>query len=121
MNPAVLRPTFRSQLERRYATHLFGQKHRGEIKDWKYEHAVFHFGHDLRYFPDFLVTGNDDVASHHEVKGPFFREDARVKLFACASAFPEEDFYLVRFGVNGWKADRVRIVVPSWKLREPTA
>lgn len=121
MNPAVLRPTFRSQLERRYADHLFAQKARGEILDWGYERYVFQIGFDTRLIPDFDVIGLDSNRVFKDTKGPWFPAKNRVKLFAAASAFPEHDFYIVRMTVNGWKEERVRIVVPTMTLREPTA
>jgi len=56
-----------------------------------------------RYTPDFFVVSN---TSHrlelHEVKGPYIREDALLKLQAAAKQFPEFRFWLCQLKGGQW-------------------
>ncbi len=50
----------------------------------------------VRYTPDFLVIFLNGGAIHaHETKGPYCREDARIKLKVAARMYPWIQFYLV--------------------------
>jgi hypothetical protein len=45
-------------------------------------------GDDCRYTPDFMVIAEDDVVEFHEVKGGFWRDDAKVKIRVAAELYP---------------------------------
>ena|GEM_PF-913143 len=44
--------------------------------------------HRCWYTPDFAVIGNDGMLELHEVKGPYVRDDARVKFQAATQLYP---------------------------------
>jgi len=55
------------------------------------------------YTPDFVVWDLDEVEFFIEVKGPFKREDAMIKLKVAAEQFPYNQFWLAdyREGLDG--------------------
>jgi hypothetical protein len=75
-------------LETRYSLLLAARLHRGEILWWKYEAMTFKLADDTRYTPDFAVLLADGEMEMHETKGPFFRDDAKVKIKVAAELFP---------------------------------
>lgn len=77
-----------NKTEKRRALELDAMKARGEICEWWYEAVTFKLAHDTRYTPDFLVQEMDGSLRLEEVKGGFFRDDAKVKAKVCASLFP---------------------------------
>ena len=79
------------------AVQLEAMRLAGEIDSRSaFEAITLRLGHDLRYTPDFFITLANNWPRFEEVKGPYMREDARVKLYAAAAAFPMFDFHLVQ-------------------------
>ena len=62
----------------------------GEIKAYlAHESIKFKIGANrCWYTPDFAVIANDGVLEMHEVKGPYVRDDARVKFQAATQLYP---------------------------------
>jgi hypothetical protein len=78
-----------------YQEILERRKLAGEIHVHRYECMSLRLGHRCFYHPDFYVVALDYTIEIHEVKG-YMEDDARVKLMAAASAFPEFRFILAR-------------------------
>lgn len=58
-----------------------------------FEAVTLRLGDDVRYTPDFLVIAKDDVVEFHEVKGGFWRDDAKAKIRIAAEMYPMFRFY----------------------------
>ena len=88
-----------NKLETEYAAILSTLKAAGYVQDYRYEAIKLRIGGEGErcwYTPDFLVVRSTGAIEIHEVKGPFEREDARVKRLAAARIYPEFRFFLVR-------------------------
>jgi hypothetical protein len=91
-----LGPRYKSKAEAMYADRLLAQRRAGDVLAFRYEAITLRIGEDVRYTPDFYVRRPIGATQLHEVKGPQFWEQARVKLGAAAEQYPEFEFYLVR-------------------------
>lgn len=89
-----------------YATQLGPRLQRGELARVDFEPETLLLGDDSRYTPDFRVVPADGVVEFHEVKGPYKREDAMVKLRTAPELHPYR-FFLCQLGAAG-----------RWSLRE---
>ena len=96
--PAIERPgpKFKSKLEAEYAQMLEAQRAAGQIRDWHYEGITIKLADGVRFTVDFNLVGLDGSLSMIEVKGPYMRDDARIKLRVAARAFPMWSWFLVR-------------------------
>ena len=89
-----------NRTERKYADILTIQQKSGQIRGFQFEARKFRIGPEGErcwYTPDFIVVLPDGREEVHEVKGGFIRDDARVKLLACANAHPWIRFKLAVF------------------------
>lgn len=68
--------------EREYAALFLGKK------PHLYAAVTLRLGDDCRYTPDFMVIAEDDVVEFHEVKGGFWRDDAKAKIAIAAEQYP---------------------------------
>jgi hypothetical protein len=62
-------------------------------KPHMFEAVTLKLADDCRYTPDFMVIADDDVVEFHEVKGGFWRDDAKVKIRVAAQMYPMFRFY----------------------------
>lgn len=98
-----------NKLESAYGSRLATMKHLGEIRDFGYEAIKLRIGvKRCWYTPDFWVMANDGVLEFHETKGPFCRDDARVKLQAAALLYPNFRFVLARKTESFWDIEAVK-------------
>ena len=92
MNKAKAFPQHKSgvmnSLEKSYSLRLEALKLTGEIKWYIFESVNLRIGVKCHYRVDFMVQNSDDVIEFHEVKGGYWRDDARVKIKAVADKFP---------------------------------
>ena len=75
-------------LEARYAAHLELRKRLGEIAWHAYQPLKLRLAKATYYDPDFLVMLADGTLEVHEVKGGWWRDDARAKTKISAALFP---------------------------------
>lgn len=87
-----------NKLEAAFLEHI---KARG--MDAHFEAVTFRLGSDCRYTPDVFVT-NATPKMFCEVKGPYKREDAMVKLRVAAKQYPCFRWLLVERDKSGWRA-----------------
>ena len=80
-----------NRTEREYSFILESRKRAGEIVDYRFEAITLKLANNTRYTPDFYVLFEDRIELH-EVKGGFWRDDARVKIKVAAAMFPEFAF-----------------------------
>lgn len=93
-----------NKLERDYAARLALRQSAGEVAEWGFQRLTLKLGHDTRYTPDFdYVDAKTRELVLVEVKG-FMRDDARVKLYAAARAFPFR-FVLATKEGGAWKEE----------------
>ena len=85
--PPIIRAFPGNKTEREYAGMLRMKLLAGEILDYRFEAMKFMLGNRCWYTPDFLVITPTHVELH-EVKGGFYRDDARVKFKAAAEKYP---------------------------------
>lgn len=103
----VARPDrYKSDLERRYATHLQLLQLAGEVAAWRYEAIKLRLADGAWYTPDFMVEFPDGRLECHETKG-FMREAARVRLRVAAEQFPCFRFLVVRAAGKGFEVEEV--------------
>lgn len=76
-----------NKTETAYDTHLWAQRHTGEIQWHKFESVKLRLADNTFYTADFFVLAADGVLEVHEVKG-FWEDDARVKIKVAASLYP---------------------------------
>jgi len=82
---------YKSKAEQRVANWLTIEQHAGRIREWRYEAITLSLaeaGERCRYTPDFLVVLPDGRFRLVEVKGPYCRDDARVKFLAAQQQYP---------------------------------
>lgn len=111
---AVKRPRridgiYRSKLERDFAVWLEDSKADLQIARWRYEPLTFRLANGVRYTPDFVTTDFAWQLRCYEVKGPYCRDDARIKLRVAAAQFTEIEWFLAtRPDRSGpWLVERV--------------
>lgn len=81
----------------------------GEITCWQFEAVKFRLGPRCYYTPDFMVVGFDgSVISFVEIKGPFIREDSRIKFRVAAERYPMFGWEMImgtcKKGEWGWQS-----------------
>ncbi len=81
-------PCTMNRTETKYAALLELRRFGGQVLWWGYECWTFKLGPDVRYTPDFIVMLADGSLEAHEVKGGFYRDDARAKFRIAAGLFP---------------------------------
>ena len=86
-----------NQTEKAYAAQLDIRCAAGEIAFYWFEALTLRLGTDglCNWTPDFLVQLRDGTFELHEVKGPRWEEDARVKVKTCARIYP--------FTIHAWQ------------------
>ena len=106
---ALVRPPYRSKTEARYAQLLDLWQHEGQVKLWAYEPMKLRLGDTCFYTPDFLVIWAMAPwpIQLHEVKGGFWREDARVKIKVAASLYPYFTFRAVSVVKGDWRYEDI--------------
>ncbi len=72
-----------------YLDHLLGND---QIVGWRYEGITLRIGDNCTYTPDFYVQLLNGEIEFHEIKGGYFRDDARVKFKTSQTIFPEFTF-----------------------------
>ena len=77
-----------NETEKTYAWILEAKKQKGEIVHYEYEGFKLRLADDCWYVVDFMVYRADGVMEIHEVKGPYMREDAIIKLKGISERFP---------------------------------
>jgi hypothetical protein len=80
---------YKSKTEREYAGTLEARKLAGEIRLWRYEPFSMELAEGVRFRPDFEVVHNDGHIELVEVKGPYVREDARIKFRVAVDKYVE--------------------------------
>jgi hypothetical protein len=85
-----------TNLEQRYARYLDLQLKAHLIASWSFEAIRLKLAPLTTYTPDFWVAMPDGKVQLHEVKGPYFADDAKVKLKIAAANYPLFEFFLVR-------------------------
>lgn len=88
--PARHKPGEMNKTEAAYARHLEARQRDEEVRAWWFEAFKLRIGHNCHYTPDFMVVTAHGEIEFHEVKGAkvIFRDDAKVKLRACAHQYP---------------------------------
>lgn len=76
--------------------------HKGPIR---IQDITIRLGDNLRYTPDFYT---DDDNTMHEVKGGFFREDARAKLLAAVRQYPCFRWILAQKTKGDWEITELK-------------
>jgi len=90
-----------------YATQLGPRLQRGELVRVDFEAETLLLGDDLRYTPDFRVVPADGLLEFHEVKGPYKREDAIVKLRTAPELHPHRFFLCELMAEGKWRIQEV--------------
>jgi hypothetical protein len=92
--------------ERDYGLVLEARKRAGEVAEYHFEALTFTLAADTRYTPDFVVVLAGGECELHEVKGGFYRDDAKVKAKVCARLYPFR-VKVVRRDGKGWSIEDV--------------
>lgn len=87
--------------EREYADFLEQRRHLKEIRAWYHEPKKWKIAKKTWYTPDFLIVGLH-CFENHDVKG-FLRDDAAVKIKACAALYPYEKWAYARKKDGLWE------------------
>jgi hypothetical protein len=104
----VMKNGHMNETEKCYAWILEARKNKQEIIDYQYEAYKLRIADDCWYVLDFMVQRLDGVLELHEVKGPYIREDAMIKLRAIAELFPFPVFLCQRQGKGtGFEIKRI--------------
>lgn len=93
-----------NQLESDFLLYLKTYAVAGKIKS---QAITLVLANGCRYTPDFCVFGHENQLIAYEVKGPFFRDDAKVKLKVAASVFPEIEFVLAERKNGAWTETKI--------------
>jgi hypothetical protein len=96
-----------NKTEQAYSEHLEALRLAGELRAWRFEPLKFRIGRGCYYTPDFEVITAEGYLEYHEVKG-WWRDDARVKIKAVASLFPDRRFIAVQKSKAGWKVEEIK-------------
>lgn len=86
-----------NKLERSFLDHL----KRDYVGEHRAHAITLKIGNGCRYTPDFVTFQADGRLEAWEVKGGFFRDDAKVKIKVAAQQFPTIQFHLVTKGKHG--------------------
>jgi len=97
-----------NQTEAEYGTMLDAQKRTGEIIDYRFESVNLRLGSDNHYRPDFMVLNSAFEIEFHEVKGGFWREDARVKIKSAAQQYPYFRFLVAQKKNRKWHYEEIK-------------
>ncbi len=100
-------PKFRSKLEAEYAQMLEAQARSGLIKSWMYEGITVRLADGVRFTVDFNVLALDGSLSMVEVKGPYMRDDARIKLRVAARTFSMFGWFLSVKRKGAWEVTQL--------------
>jgi hypothetical protein len=99
-----------NKTEGAYQQHLDLLQKAGEIVWYRFEAVTLKLGPDVRYTPDFLIMLPDGQLEAHEVKGGWFRDDAKAKVRIAARMFPLA-FQIVRARSKkdggGWEVEKI--------------
>lgn len=87
-----------NKTEARHAARLDDRKKAGEIESYSFEAVKLRLNDRCFFTPDFFVRYDPWHCGFEEVKGPYFWEDARVKLLTAARLFPMFSFRLYQTG-----------------------
>jgi len=90
--------------EREYAQMLDVRIAAKEIVTWRFESVKFRLADNTMYTPDFLVITPESIELH-EVKGGFFRDDARVKFKVAGEAYPWFKWVWAQKKKGAWKKE----------------
>lgn len=105
--PRLARPVKRlargrmNPTEAEYAVRLWAEFGRENVL---YESLTFRLADRTTYTPDFLVLGHEFLELH-EVKGGFFRDDARAKWKISAELFPMFRWIWSQKKNGSWKSE----------------
>jgi hypothetical protein len=103
----IANPTGMNKIETDYHEHLRGRLLNGEIVWFMFGAINLKMGHDLHYRIDEFVMLPDGELQAHEVKGPYEREDSKVKRRTAARMFPWPLYIVTRDG-DGWNMELVK-------------
>lgn len=78
----------------------------GSLEDIYPQGITLRLANGCRYTPDFSVFAEECLVCY-ETKGPFFREDAKIKLKVAAHQYPQIRFYLVQKIEGQWRIEKV--------------
>lgn len=79
----------------------------GELRVARFEAVTLRLANGVSYTPDFWSIDRDDRTRFFEVKGPYIREDGKLKLKLAAESFNNYEFYLARRIDGEWMIERV--------------
>jgi hypothetical protein len=97
-------PRKMNKTEAAYDQHLWLLRHAGEVLWHDFEAIKLRLADDTYYIPDFNVLVASGYLEMHEIKGGFWRDDARVKIKCAAALFPFR-FRAMQKAGNGWKVE----------------
>lgn len=95
-----------NKTEAAYATLLDHQVRAGQLHAWRYEAIKLRLADNTYYTPDFWLVYPDGRCQFTEVKGGFWRDDARVKIKVAAEQFPWFRFAAAQYTKRtGWQIE----------------
>lgn len=77
------------------------------LEDFQFESVKLRLGNGAWYTPDFAIFDDNGLRELHEVKGPFARTAAIVRLKAAAARYPQLVFFLLRRNGGAWVKQEV--------------
>lgn len=77
-----------NKTEAAYGQLLEAMRRAGTVAAYWFEGVTLKLADDTRWTPDYFVLLPDGTCELHEVKGNFFRDDARVKTRVAARMYP---------------------------------
>ncbi len=95
-----------NKTEQRYSIQLEMMKLSEQIIEWRFEALNFRLARKTFYMPDFMVI-KPDRFEFHEVKGEFWRDDARVKIKVAAAMYPWFKWIAAQFIRGEWKIEEI--------------
>ena len=95
-----------NKTETKYSVQLEMLKLSEQIKEWRFEPLKFRLAKNTFYTPDFLVV-TDNRFEIHEVKGGFWRDDARVKIKVAANLYPWFKWIAAQLIRGEWKIEEI--------------
>ncbi len=96
-----------NQLEQDFAWHLSIQKSERKIFNCWAKPMVLAIGPTMTFEPDFMVDDGNNWIWLIDTKGPFSREDSRIKIKIAAERYPMWNFLIVTRPDGQWKAKEV--------------
>lgn len=102
-----------NKTERAYAAMLEMMKRNNEIIDYKFEGITVKLGNGVRYTADFMVIRTTQKVGEyfdqrsvalelHETKGPYIRDDARIKFQCARTQFPWFKWKMMQLKEGSW-------------------